>query len=158
MAIEIRRPIEVEIGEIIRMMRDLAELEGLSDVFENSIAKLSDSIFARSAYVEALIAKDGDRYAGYALFFPFFASFRGQHGYYLDDLYIDPAFRGTGLGEALLREIARLGAERGFERIDLQVRDGNIKAISFYDKLGAVLDSEERHFKFTDAAFRNLAI
>jgi ribosomal protein S18 acetylase RimI-like enzyme len=158
MAIEIRRPIEGEIGEIIRMMRDLAELEGLSDVFENSIAKLSDSIFARSAYVEALIAKDGDRYAGYALFFPFFASFRGQHGYYLDDLYIDPAFRGTGLGEALLREIARLGAERGFERIDLQVRDGNIKAISFYDKLGAVLDSEERHFKFTDAAFRNLAI
>lgn len=158
MAIEIRRPIEVEIGEIIRMMRDLAELEGLSDVFENSIAKLSDSIFARSAYVEALIAKDGDRYAGYALFFPFFASFRGQHGYYLDDLYIDPAFRGTGLGEALLREIARLGAERGFERIDLQVRDGNIKAISFYEKLGAVLDSEERHFKFTDAAFRNLAI
>ncbi|MBL8124593.1 MAG: GNAT family N-acetyltransferase [Pyrinomonadaceae bacterium] len=157
MAIEIRRPIEVEIGEIIRMMRDLAELEGLSDVFENSIAKLSDSIFARSAYVEALIAKDGDRYAGYALFFPFFASFRGQHGYYLDDLYIDPAFRGTGLGEALLREIARLGAERGFERIDLQVRDGNIKAISFYEKLGAVLDSEERHFKFTDAAFRNLA-
>lgn len=157
MAIEIRRPIEGEIGEIIRMMRDLAELEGLSDVFENSIAKLSDSIFARSAYVEALIAKDGDRYAGYALFFPFFASFRGQHGYYLDDLYIDPAFRGTGLGEALLREIARLGAERGFERIDLQVRDGNIKAISFYEKLGAVLDSEERHFKFTDAAFRNLA-
>ena len=139
------------------MMRDFAEHEGLSDVFENNVVKLSESIFAGSAYVEALIAKDGDRYAGYALFFPFFASFRGQHGYYLDDLYIDPAFRGTGLGEALLREIARLGAERGFERIDLQVRDGNIKAISFYEKLGAVLDSEERHFKFTDAAFRNLA-
>ena len=157
MAIEIRRPTKVETGEIIRMMRDFAEHEGLSDVFENNVVKLSDSIFARSAYVEVLIAKDGDRYAGYALFFPFFASFRGQHGYYLDDLYIDPAFRGTGLGEALLREIARLGAERGFERIDLQVRDGNIKAISFYEKLGAVLDSEERHFKFTDAAFRNLA-
>lgn len=157
MAIEIRRPKEVEIGEIIRMMGDFAELEGLSDVFENSNDKLSDSIFARSAYVEALIGKDGDRYAGYALFFPFFASFRGQHGYYLDDLYIDPAFRGTGLGEAFIREIARLGAERGFERIDFQVRDGNTKAIRFYEKLGAVLDSEDRHFKFTDAAFRNLA-
>ena len=157
MAIEIRRPTKVEIGEIIRMMRDFAELEGLSDVFENNIVKLSESIFARSAYVEALIAKDGDRYAGYALFFPFFASFRGQHGYYLDDLYIDPAFRGIGLGEAFLREIARLGAERGYVRIDLQIRDGNTKAIGFYEKLGAVLDSEDRHFKFTDAAFRNLA-
>jgi ribosomal protein S18 acetylase RimI-like enzyme len=57
----------------------------------------------------------------------------------------------------MLRHIARLARERGFERIDFQVLEWNRPAISFYEKLGALGDDAERHFKFTDEAFNNLA-
>ena len=61
-----------------------------------------------------------------------------------------------GIGEAMLREIARLGMARGFERIDFQVLGWNAPAIRFYEKLGAECDEEERHFRFTDEAFEAL--
>lgn len=157
MAIEIRKPSETEAGEIIRMMRDFAGFESLSPYFENTAEKLTETIFGESAFVEALIAVDGDQFAGYALFFPFYASFRGQNGYYLDDLYVDSAFRGKGVGEAFLKEIARLGKARRFERIDFQVLEWNSPAIKFYEKLGAVRDADERHFKFVNGAFNGLA-
>jgi len=94
---------------------------------------------------------------GYAFFFPNFASFRGQRGFYLEDIYIAESYRGKGVGEAMLRELARLAASRGYERIDFVVLDWNTSAIEFYKKLGAEMDRSERHFKFTDDAFRSLA-
>lgn len=154
---EIRKPAENEIAEIIRMMRDFAEFEKLGDYFEATEERLRRAIFGENAFVEALIAEHEGFYAGYALFFAHFSSFRAQPGYYLDDLYVDPAFRGEGVGEALLRRIALLGAARGFERIDLQVLDWNAAAIRFYEKLGAVRNDEERHFKFAGEAFARLA-
>ena len=71
--------------------------------------------------------------AAYSIFYPNFASFRGQRGMYLEDIYISPDYRGRGIGEAMLREIARIAAAHGFERIDFQVLDWNKPAIDFYE-------------------------
>ena len=105
---------------------------------------------------EGLIAFDGEQAIGYAIFYPNFATFRGQRGLYLEDIYIRDTYRGKGVGEAMLREIARFAAERGYERLDLLVLDWNTPAVNFYKKLGAVRDDDERHFKFTDDAFKKL--
>jgi len=104
-----------------------------------------------------LIAIDGENRVGYALFYPNFSSFRGERGLHLDDIYIRDEYRGTGVGETMLRDIAHIAASRGFERIDFQVLDWNTAAVKFYKKLGAVSNDEETHFKFAGEAFTALA-
>ena len=154
---EIRSAAEGDVPEIIRMMRDFARFEELEQHFEAAAEHLHDALFGPQAFVETLIAEQDGRCAGYALFYPNYASFRGQKGYYLEDLYVAPEFRGRHLGEEFLREIARRGSLRGFRRIDFQVLEWNTPAIGFYEKLGADRDNTERHFKFTDEAFERLA-
>lgn len=139
------------------MLREFAEFEKLSDRLEINEERLTRAMFADDGPVEGLIAFVDDLAAGYAFFFPNFSSFRGQCGYYLDDLYIRSEHRGKGIGEMMLQEIARRGKARGYERIDFVVLEWNTPAIGFYEKLGAEKDTEERHFKFTDDAFHSLA-
>jgi ribosomal protein S18 acetylase RimI-like enzyme len=153
----IREAEDRDVSEIIRMMRDFARFEELEEYFEATEGELRDALFGPEAFVEAFVAEEGGRYAGYALFYPNYASFRGQKGYYLEDLYVASEFRGSGLGETFLRQIARRGAASGFSRIDFQVLEWNAPAIGFYEKLGAHRDDTERHFKFTDEAFLLLA-
>jgi len=142
---------------ILKLMRDFAAFEKLEQYFEATEERLRDALFGKDAVAEALIAESEAVPAGYAIFYPNFATFRGQKGYYLEDLYVGPAFRGRGVGEALIRRIAEKGRDRGFERIDFQVLEWNESAIRFYERLGAHRDDSERHFKFTDDAFRRLA-
>ncbi len=154
----IRTPNRAEIDTIFEMMRRFAAFEDLTEYMTADPAKLRDVVFGENAFVEALIAVCGDVPAGYAFFYPHFSSFRGESGYYLEDIYVDEAFRGSGVGKALLQAIARRGRERGFTRIDFQVSGSNSNAISFYRSLGAVANEAERHFKFSDTAFEKLAL
>ncbi|MBS1794646.1 MAG: GNAT family N-acetyltransferase [Acidobacteria bacterium] len=146
-----------DIPQIIALMREFAEYEKLLDSFETTEERLQTALFGDGRVAEALLAFDGERAVAYAIFFPYFATFRGQRGFFLEDIFITKDYRGRGLGETILRRIAKLAQSRGFERIDFQVLGWNTPAIDFYEKLGAVRDDEERHFKFTDDAFRDLA-
>jgi ribosomal protein S18 acetylase RimI-like enzyme len=103
------------------------------------------------------VAVENDEIIGYALFYPNFASFRGQRGLYLEDIYISAGHRRSGVGVALLRQVARTAAEQGAARIDFQVLNWNVSAVAFYERLGAIRDDDERHMKFTDRAFQELA-
>jgi GNAT superfamily N-acetyltransferase len=152
------RPIAIdEIPAVIALMRDFAEFEKLSDWFKITEDKLKDVLFGDAQFVESLAAVDDEKLIGYALFFPCFASFRGQRSLYLEDLFITPEYRGHNVGELMLREIARIGKTRGFERIDFQVIDWNEHAMRFYRRLGAEPGDGVRYFKFTDEAFLDLA-
>jgi len=153
----IRPAIPADAPAIISLMRHFAEFEKLLDYFEITEKRLSEVLFGENTFTQCLVAQDTDDLAAYAIFYPNFATFRGQFGMYLEDLYISPEYRGSGIGEKMLREIAKMAAARGFERIDFQVLDWNKPAIDFYLKHGAVRDDVERHFKFTDKAFRKLA-
>ena len=146
-----------DVPTVIRLMREFAAFENLIDHFEITEYRLNSVMFDDNAFVEGLIPLDDVDPIGYALFFPYFASFRGQRGMYLEDIYIRADHRGKGVGEAMLREIARIGTERGCERIDFMVLDRNTPAVKFYEKLGAIRDDDERHFKFVDSAFKALA-
>jgi GNAT superfamily N-acetyltransferase len=156
--VKIKKAAPENIPQIIELMREFAEYEKLLDSFEVTEERLKRALFGDGKVAEAILAFDGDAAIAYAVFFPNLATFRGQRGFYLEDIFITKEARGRGLGEMILKYIAKLAKERGFERIDFQVLKWNTPAIEFYEHLGAVRDDEERHFKFTDEAFQNLAL
>jgi ribosomal protein S18 acetylase RimI-like enzyme len=147
-----------DVPAILSLLADFAAFENLSEFLTITEEDLREAMFSDGAFVEGLICEvEGDT-AGFAIFYPRFSSFRGQRGYYLEDIYVDSAYRGRGFGEALLREIARKGKARGFERIDFQVLEWNFAAIEFYKVLGAVIEDEDKHLKFVDEAFERLTV
>ena len=156
MDIQIRKSTPDEVSDIVRLMRDFAEYENLGDYCEITEDRLMEVMFGPEAFVEGLVAFHEKTPIGYAMFYPYFASFRGQCGYYLEDIFVAEDFRRNGLGEAMVRIIAKLARQRGFERIDFQVLEWNAPAVRFYEKLGAVRDDSERHFKFIDHSFDSL--
>jgi ribosomal protein S18 acetylase RimI-like enzyme len=157
MDVSITNMARTDVPAVIALIREFAEFEGLSDFCEVTEQALDAALFGDNSVADGLIARDGDTAIGYAIFYPNFASFRGRRGLYLEDIYIQAAYRKQGVGEMMIRELARVAASRGFERIDFLVLDWNKPAVNFYQKLGAVRDEDERHFKFTDDAFRRLA-
>jgi GNAT superfamily N-acetyltransferase len=154
---QIRKAEPKDVSSLIVLMRDFAEFEKLAKFFEATEESLYSAMFGETAFVEGLVAFDEAKPIAYAIFYPSFSSFRGQCGYFLEDIFIDANYRGLRLGERMLREIAKLARSRGFTRIEFQVLDWNTPAIEFYKKLGAVRDEETSDFKFVDEAFHSLA-
>jgi len=157
MNIEIRNAAEHDVPSIVGLMRDFAKYEKLADYCEITEVRLAAAMFGDEGFVEGMVALEGLEPVGYALFYPSFASFRGERGFYLEDIYVDGRHRGSGVGQRMLRRIAQTAKFRGFERIDFQVLDWNTTAIDFYKKLGAICNPDESHFKFSDEAFALLA-
>lgn len=158
MSIRIENAAPENIPQILALMREFAEYEKLLQFFEATEERLKTALFGDGKVAEAILAFDDEKPVAYAVFFPNFATFRGQRGFYLEDIFITKNARGKGLGEMMLKYIARLAKARGFERIDFQVLEWNAPAIKFYERFGAVRDEEERHFKFTDEAFQKLTL
>ncbi len=157
MNFEIKKAKSKNIPAIIELMREFAAFENLLDSLEVTEEKLEAAIFGENSFVECLIAFDDETPIAYAIFFPYFSSFRAQKSVYLEDIYITEKYRKFGIGEKMLKEIARLGKENGAVRMDFQVLDWNTPATNFYIKHGAVIDETELHCKFTDEAFLKLA-
>ncbi|HEY0429039.1 MAG TPA: GNAT family N-acetyltransferase [Pyrinomonadaceae bacterium] len=145
------------IPQIIALMREFAEYENLLDYVEVTEERLKTALFGEGRVAEAVVAFEDEAPIGYAVFYPNFATFRGQRGLYLEDIFIKQAYRARGVGEMILKYLARAAKERGYERIDFQVLEWNTPAIKFYEKWGAQRDEAERHFKFTNEAFQKLA-
>ena len=157
MSFEIRPALENDIPHILAMIREFAGFEKLSDYCEVTEERLRIALFGKTAVAEAIVAVENNVPLAYAIFYPNFLTFRGQRGFFLEDLYLKPEVRGQNLGEQMLRYLAKLSKSRGFERIDFQVLKSNNQAIKFYKHLGAVVDESESHFKFTDQVFQNLS-
>lgn len=157
MKLSIRKIKPEDLPSVVSLLREFAAFENLSEYCTATEERFYAAMFDDKAVAEGLIAFDENTPVGYALFYPNFSSFRGQQGMHLEDIYINAKYRGSGIGERMLKEVARITAARGFERIDFFVLDWNTPAVNFYKKLGAESNDEETHFKFSDEAFHNLA-
>ncbi|TMC37317.1 MAG: GNAT family N-acetyltransferase [Chloroflexi bacterium] len=104
--------------------------------------KLERALFGERPYAETLIAEDGEAAVGFALFFHNFSTFLAQPGIYLEDLFVLPERRGSGIGRALLERLAQVAVERGCGRLEWAVLDWNESAIRFYERLGARPNSD----------------
>ena len=131
-----RRAVREDVPLILRFIRALAEYEHLSHEVTADEAVLEEWLFQKHSAEVLFVLADG-REAGFAVFFQNFSTFLGRAGIYLEDLYVLPEYRGRGLGKALLRELARLAAERGCGRLEWACLDWNRPSIDFYLSMGA---------------------
>ncbi len=127
---------------VLRFIKDLADYEKLPHEVTATEEILRRNLFTERKTAEVLLAREGENYVGFALFFQNFSSFLGKPGIYLEDVFIKPEFRGRGYGKALMVYIARLAKERDCGRFEWSVLDWNKPSIKFYRSLGAIAMDE----------------
>jgi len=157
MAFSIRAARPGDGAEIIRLIKALAEYEKLADMAVGTASGLETQLFGPRPSAEAVLVEEGGRAVGFALFFTTFSTFLCRPGLYLEDLFVEPAHRGRGIGKALLRPLAALARERGCGRFEWRVPDGNTPSIRFYESLGAKSLPEWQLVRLTAPEFEALA-
>ena len=123
---------------ILALIRGLAEYEKLAHEVVADETTLAENLFGAHPGAEVVIAEVDGEAAGFALFFHNFSTFLGRRGLYLEDLFVEPAYRSHGIGRQLMAFLAKLAIERGCGRFEWSVLDWNEPAIRFYRGLGAV--------------------
>lgn len=142
---------------IHRFVVELATYEREPDAVVATVEDFRAQLAQSPPPFQALIAEFDGTPAGFALFFSNYSTWRGRPGLYLEDLYVTPALRGKGIGEALLARCAAIAVERGCARFEWAVLDWNRPAIGFYEKLGAKPLSEWTVYRLADDALSALA-
>lgn len=157
MSLSIRPAERADLAIIAQFIRDLAEYERLAHEVRFEEAVLGERLFGARPYAEVLIGEIDGTPDGFALFFHNFSTFEGKPGVYLEDLFVRPEARGSGLGKALLSALAQIAIERDCARLEWSVLDWNDPAIQFYKKLGAKAMDEWTVFRVDGDALNILA-
>lgn len=150
--LQIRAAVETDAPLILQLIRELAEFEKLSHEVVASEAALREHLFGPRPYAEVLIASVAQEPAGFALFFHNYSTFLARSGLYLEDLYVREAWRGHGVGTALLQAVRQLAVARGCGRCEWSVLNWNRRAIDFYEKMGAKPMSEWTVYRLSGEA------
>lgn len=156
--IRIRTAIPGDEDEIVAMVRELAEYERAADLAIATPENFRDALFGAHPAVFAHIAQTArGEVAGFALWFKNFSTWQGKHGIYLEDLYVRPQFRGSGIGQALMAELAVLCESAGYPRFEWWVLDWNESARNVYHHLGAESLTEWIPYRVSGEALSDLA-
>ncbi len=142
-----------DVPAIVGLIRELAAFEQLSHLCQVTPQALAPHLFGHPPggrpVAECVVGEVEGEVVAFALFFTNFSTFLARPGLYLEDLYVQPAQRGTGLGKALLEHLGRLAAERGCGRFEWSVLDWNERAIRFYESMGATVLPDWRICRIT---------
>ena len=153
----IRPALPADIPALLHLIHELARYEREPDAVANHPDQLRDVLFGEHPSVFAHVAEHAGEVVGCAIWFVNYSTWTGRHGIYLEDLVISERARGTGLGKAMLAELAAICAQRGYCRLDWSVLDWNEPAIGFYRSLGAVEQTAWRAYRLTGEPLAALA-
>jgi GNAT superfamily N-acetyltransferase len=148
----VREARESDVDRIYQLVVELAVYERSPDQVRSTPEQLRSALFGPRPAVYALVAEADGEVVGFALYFLNFSTWEGVHGIYLEDLFVQPPHRGSGLGKALLRSLAAIAVERGYARFEWWVLDWNTPSIDFYRGLGAVAMDEWTVYRLTGDA------
>ena len=146
-----------DLPAVLRLVRSLAEYERLSHRAVATEEDFRALLFGPAPLLHAVVAEVGGRVVGGALWYNNVSTFTGRPGIHLEDIFVEPAQRGLGIGRAFFRHLARIAVERGWARLDWQVLDWNEPAIKFYEGLGAEALDEWRGRRVSGDALARLA-
>lgn len=149
------RPADVPV--ILQLIHDLALYEREPDAVRNTDEHLEGALFGERPTIYAHVAEAQGEVQGFALWFLNYSTWEGANGIYLEDLYVRPEARGAGHGKALLANLAKIAAERGYARVEWSVLNWNEPSIRFYESLGAQAQSEWSTFRLTGDALTAVA-
>lgn len=147
-----------DVPKILEMIAELAAYEKAADQARATQGQLRTALFGAHPAVFALVAEVNGEVVGFALWFLNFSTWEGVHGIYLEDLYVRPSQRGTGLGKALLQSLASIAVARGYARFEWWVLDWNTPSIDFYRAMGAAPMEEWTVFRLTGDPLRRAAL
>ena len=135
--IRIRRAETKDCALVYGLIRDLAVYEKLLDQVDATEAMIGDALFGENPRAFCEIVSWNGEDAGFALWFYNFSTFRGKHGLFLEDIFVNPDYRGWGLGKALLKHLAQRCVDEGLARFEWSVLNWNAPSIEFYKAMGA---------------------
>ena len=141
---------------IVSLIRELAIYEKLEHLATATPERLEVELFGERPICECLIGEHDGVPVGFALFFHNFSTFLCKKGLYLEDLFVLPSARGTGLGKLLLQRLAQIAVERDCGRFEWSVLDWNVDAQAFYARMGATMLPDWRICRVTGDALQAL--
>ena len=156
MSLTIRPAIPNDVPDIFQLIQALAEYEKLTHLVTGNEIALQEHLFGDRPYCEAMVAQWRHETVGFALFFANYSTFLTQPGIYLEDIFVLPDYRRRGIGQALLRSVARLALERGAGRLEWSVLHWNQPALAFYQSMGATILPEWRICRVLGTSLENL--
>jgi GNAT superfamily N-acetyltransferase len=157
MAVRVRPATPADVEALHGLIVGLARFHGGEAEITGTPAMLSQALFGTAPSTEALVGEVGQELAGMAVFHATFSTYECLPGLWLEDLFVDPRFRGSGVGRALVAELARLTVERGGTRLEWHRAEWNESALHFYTGLGAEMVGRERLHRLSGTALRELA-
>ena len=152
----IRQATTEDVHIILSFIKELAEYENMSEQVVATEELLKEWLFEKKK-AEVILAMEGDKTVGFALYFYNFSTFLGRAGIYLEDLFVKQEYRGRGYGKALLKELARIAVSQGCGRLEWCCLDWNQPSIDFYLSLGAVPMDDWTQYRVTGDTLKKLA-
>jgi GNAT superfamily N-acetyltransferase len=137
MALRLRDAGREDLSLLLRFIRALAEYERLSHEVMADEATLARFLFAEPRRAEALVAEWDGEPVGFAVWFYSFSTFLGRPSLYVEDVFVEPALRGKGIGKAIFANLAARALAQGCGRMEWSVLDWNAPSIAFYRAIGA---------------------
>ena len=160
-SLSIRLATPADVPTIFQLIQALAEYENLSHEVVGNEPLLADHLFGPHAFVEVLLAEVEEQgtfnTAGFALYFKTYSTYRTSPGIYLEDLFVQPAYRHQGIGKALFIKLAQRTLEQHYTYINWSVLDWNEMAIAFYQRIGATINHKRRVCRITGDGLQQLA-
>jgi GNAT superfamily N-acetyltransferase len=157
MATTIREATPADVPQILTFIRALATYEREPDAVTATEGDLLSHGFGPNPFYFCLMAEHENRPAGFAFYFFNYSTWKGRPGLYLEDLFVQPEFRGLGIGKALLEKVAAIAIEKECPRLQWEVLDWNTPAIEFYRAMGAEFLDEWRNVRVSGEALKKLA-
>lgn len=155
--LSVRPVVESDTASIMQFIVDLAVYEKEPNAVVATESHLKNSLFCDTPQVHGLIAEAEGTPIGFAVYFFNYSTWLGQHGIYLEDLYVNPDARGSGAGKALLKELAQIAVAKECGRVEWSVLDWNEPAIQFYKAMGAIPQDEWTVYRLSGEALSAFA-
>lgn len=156
-SLTIRQARPKDVDQIMQFVIDLAIYEKEEDAVVATPEHFTNALFCDNPQAHCLIAEAGSKAIGFAVYFYSFSTWLGQHGIYLEDLYVSPESRGLGAGKALLKQLAVIAVEKNLGRVEWSVLDWNEPSIKFYEAMGAKPKDGWTVYRLSDNALTDFA-
>jgi GNAT superfamily N-acetyltransferase len=156
-SLNIRPAVLNDVEQIMQFVIDLAVYEKEADAVVATPAHFREALFCENPKAHCLMAELDGKPVGFAVYFFSFSTWLGQHGIFLEDLYVSPESRGSGAGKALLKKLANIAIDNNLGRVEWSVLDWNEPSIQFYKAMGAVAKDGWTDYRLTGEALNDFA-
>jgi len=155
---QIRKAVEADIPKLLPLMRELAAFEKYDKAFAITEEILREQGFRRSPPdFHCVVAEENNQLVGLAVYYFVPFTYRAKPNMIVKELYVADGQRSKGVGELLMKAVAKEAQQASCAMIKWWVAKWNRRGIDFYERLGAKIDPDWHEFQMSEETFRKLA-